>query len=165
MDGMAWRLPRGAIPGEDEQVRHPDELLDIFEEDGVGTALWFAFADYDKPGNRGTASHGVVACWTRPAGNQKGLRRRERRKSTLERPPRPPRPMPTMPLRAAGVCLAARRRVVSVLRASTGPAARSPQSAVAASVVSIRCDPNARKFGDGERVDGMSHVHAALALA
>ncbi|WP_345677618.1 hypothetical protein [Yinghuangia aomiensis] len=35
----------------------------------MDTALWFSFADYDKLGDRDTASHGVVACWTGPAGN------------------------------------------------------------------------------------------------
>ncbi|MEV3921958.1 hypothetical protein [Actinomadura coerulea] len=60
LGGMAWRPPRGAIPDEDEQVRYLDELLDIFEDEGVDTALWFSFANYDKPRDRDIASYGVV---------------------------------------------------------------------------------------------------------
>ncbi|WP_372351134.1 hypothetical protein [Streptomyces sp. KL116D] len=60
LGGMAWQPPQGAIPDEDEQVRYFDELLDVFEEEGVDTALWFSFANYDKPGDRDIASYGVV---------------------------------------------------------------------------------------------------------
>ena len=60
LGGMAWQPPPGAVPDEDEQVRYLNELLDIFEEEGVDTALWFSFANYDKPGNRDIASYGVV---------------------------------------------------------------------------------------------------------
>ncbi|MYT68210.1 MULTISPECIES: hypothetical protein [unclassified Streptomyces] len=60
LGGMAWQPPQGAIPDEDEQVRYFNELLDIFEEEGVDTALWFSFANYDKPGDRDVASYGVV---------------------------------------------------------------------------------------------------------
>lgn len=60
LGGMAWQPPGGAIPDEDEQVRYLNELLDIFEEEGVDTALWFSFANYDKPGDRDIASYGVV---------------------------------------------------------------------------------------------------------
>jgi hypothetical protein len=60
LGGMAWQPPRGAVPDEDEQVRYLDELLDIFEEEGVDTALWFTFANYDKPAERDIASYGVV---------------------------------------------------------------------------------------------------------
>ncbi|MEV0636603.1 hypothetical protein AB0I77_16880 [Streptomyces sp. NPDC050619] len=60
LGGMAWQPPRGAIPDEDEQVRYLAELTDIFEEEGVDTALWFSFANYDKPGARDIASYGVV---------------------------------------------------------------------------------------------------------
>ncbi|RKN39020.1 hypothetical protein [Streptomyces hoynatensis] len=58
--GMAWQPPAGAVPDEDEQVRYFDELLDVFEEEGVDTALWFSFANYDKPRDRDIASYGVV---------------------------------------------------------------------------------------------------------
>lgn len=60
LGGMAWQPPPGAIPDEDEQVRYLNELLDVFEEEGVDTALWFSFANYDKIGDRDTASYGVV---------------------------------------------------------------------------------------------------------
>jgi hypothetical protein len=60
LGGMAWRPPPGAVPDEDEQVRYLDELLDIFEDEGVDTALWLSFANYDKPGDRDIASYGVV---------------------------------------------------------------------------------------------------------
>ncbi|MGK5553680.1 hypothetical protein ACSNOI_18870 [Actinomadura kijaniata] len=60
LGGMAWQPPQGAIRDEDEQVRYFNELLDIFEEEGVDTALWFSFANYDKPGDRDLASYGVV---------------------------------------------------------------------------------------------------------
>jgi hypothetical protein len=60
LGGMAWQPPPGAVPDEDEQVRYLGELLDIFEEEGVDTALWLSFANYDKPGDRDIASYGVV---------------------------------------------------------------------------------------------------------
>ncbi|MFJ8313403.1 MULTISPECIES: hypothetical protein [unclassified Streptomyces] len=60
LGGMAWQPPHGAIPDEDEQVRYLAELTDIFEAEGVDTALWFSFANYDKPGPRDIASYGVV---------------------------------------------------------------------------------------------------------
>ncbi|MCC2274166.1 hypothetical protein LKL35_01750 [Streptomyces sp. ET3-23] len=60
LGGMAWQPPHGAIPDEAEQVRYLNELLDIFEEEGVDTALWFSFANYDKSGDRDIASYGVV---------------------------------------------------------------------------------------------------------
>ncbi|MFJ4521859.1 hypothetical protein ACIP4Y_13130 [Streptomyces sp. NPDC088810] len=60
LGGMAWQPPQGAIPDENEQVRYLNELLDIFEEEGVDTALWFSFANYDKPRERDIASYGVV---------------------------------------------------------------------------------------------------------
>lgn len=60
LGGMAWQPPQGAIPDEDEQVRYLNELLDIFEEEEVDTALWFSFANYDKPRDRDIASYGVV---------------------------------------------------------------------------------------------------------
>ncbi|WP_345676342.1 hypothetical protein [Yinghuangia aomiensis] len=60
LGGMAWQPPPGAIPDEDEQARYLDELLDIFEDEGVDAALWFSFANYDKPLDRDIASYGVV---------------------------------------------------------------------------------------------------------
>jgi hypothetical protein len=60
LGGMAWQPPPGAVPDEDEQVRYLGELLDIFEEEEVDTALWLSFANYDKPGDRDIASYGVV---------------------------------------------------------------------------------------------------------
>lgn len=60
LGGMAWQPPPGAVPDEDEQVRYLGELLDVFEEEGVDTALWLSFANYDKPGDRDIASYGVV---------------------------------------------------------------------------------------------------------
>lgn len=51
--GMAWQVPQGAVPDEDEQVRYLTELLDIFEEEGVDTALWFTFAGYTRPEDQG----------------------------------------------------------------------------------------------------------------
>ncbi|WP_353946853.1 hypothetical protein ABII15_38005 [Streptomyces sp. HUAS MG91] len=58
--GMAWQPPQDAVPDEDEQVRYLDELLDLFEEEGMDTALWFSFANFDKPRDRDIASYGVV---------------------------------------------------------------------------------------------------------
>ncbi|MEW2545526.1 hypothetical protein AB0910_07045 [Streptomyces sp. NPDC047002] len=60
LGGMAWQPPPGAVRDEDEQVRHLGELLDVFEDEGVDTALWFSFANYDKPLERDIASYGVV---------------------------------------------------------------------------------------------------------
>jgi hypothetical protein len=60
LGGMAWRPPADADPDEQEQVRYLDELLDVFEQEGVDTALWFSFANYDKPAERDLGSYGVV---------------------------------------------------------------------------------------------------------
>lgn len=61
LGGMAWNLPPGGVvPDEDEQVRYLDELLTVFEEEGVDTALWFSFAGYDRPGEADPTSYGVV---------------------------------------------------------------------------------------------------------
>ncbi|GAA2343561.1 hypothetical protein OKJ48_11310 [Streptomyces kunmingensis] len=60
LGGMAWNPPPEAVPDEDEQVRCLSQLLTVFEEEGVDTALWFSFANYDKPGERDIASYGVV---------------------------------------------------------------------------------------------------------
>ncbi|WP_217707237.1 hypothetical protein [Nonomuraea rhodomycinica] len=58
--GMAWVVPDGAVPDEEEQVRYLDELLDVFEEAGVDTALWFTFAGYGRAGAGDIGSYGVV---------------------------------------------------------------------------------------------------------
>ncbi|OKJ40061.1 hypothetical protein [Streptomyces sp. CB01580] len=58
--GAAWQVPHGAVPDEDEQVRYFTELLGIFEEEGVDTALWFTFAGYSRPGEADLGSYGVV---------------------------------------------------------------------------------------------------------
>ncbi|WP_347232849.1 hypothetical protein [Streptomyces silvensis] len=58
--GMAWQVPHGAVPDEDEQTRYLTELLDIFEDEGVDTALWFTFAAYSRPGEQDLGSYGVV---------------------------------------------------------------------------------------------------------
>ncbi|MER6088811.1 hypothetical protein [Streptomyces bluensis] len=60
LGGMAWQVPKGAIPDEEEQVGYFTELLDIFEEEGVDTALWFTFAGYSRPGPHDLGSYGVV---------------------------------------------------------------------------------------------------------
>ncbi|MFD9667110.1 hypothetical protein ACFWAY_36820 [Rhodococcus sp. NPDC059968] len=58
--GTAWQVPRDAVPDEDEQIRYLTELLDIFEEEGVDTALWFTFAGYRRLGASDLGSYGVV---------------------------------------------------------------------------------------------------------
>ncbi|GAA0964105.1 hypothetical protein [Actinocorallia libanotica] len=58
--GSAWEAPPDAVPDEDEQVRYFTELLDVFEEEGVDTALWFTFAGYGRTGARDLGSYGVV---------------------------------------------------------------------------------------------------------
>ncbi|WP_106401024.1 hypothetical protein [Actinocorallia populi] len=58
--GSAWQVPQDAVPDEDEQVRYLTELLDVFEEEGVDTALWFTFAGYGRPGDEDLGSYGVV---------------------------------------------------------------------------------------------------------
>lgn len=60
LGGMAWQPPADAVPDEYEQLRYLEELLDIFETEGVDTAFWFSFANCDKPGARDIASYGVV---------------------------------------------------------------------------------------------------------
>ncbi|GAA3504761.1 hypothetical protein GCM10019016_118740 [Streptomyces prasinosporus] len=58
--GAAWQVPHGAVPDEGEQVRCLTELLDVFEEEGVDTALWFTFAGHGRPGKQDLGSYGVV---------------------------------------------------------------------------------------------------------
>ncbi|MEU6846318.1 hypothetical protein ABZ930_31040 [Streptomyces sp. NPDC046716] len=60
LGGMAWQPPHGATPTR-TQGRYLNELLlDIFEEECDDTALWFSFANYDRPRDRDIAFHGVV---------------------------------------------------------------------------------------------------------
>lgn len=49
---MAWQPPAGAARDEGEQVRYFTELLDLFHEEGVDTALWFTFAGFALQGSR-----------------------------------------------------------------------------------------------------------------
>ncbi|GGN52341.1 hypothetical protein GCM10012285_43370 [Streptomyces kronopolitis] len=58
--GLAWQPPAGAVPDESEQVRYFTELLDIFEEEGVDTALWFTFAGFKTRKGADLTSYGVV---------------------------------------------------------------------------------------------------------
>ncbi|MCF6474653.1 hypothetical protein FAF44_40685 [Nonomuraea sp. MG754425] len=58
--GMAWSVPDGAVPDESEQARYLTELLDVFEKEGVETALWFTFAGYTRLGDDDLGSYGVV---------------------------------------------------------------------------------------------------------
>ncbi len=58
--GSAWQVPPDAVPDEDEQSRYLTDLLDVFEEEGVDTALWFTFAAYSRPGPADLGSYGVV---------------------------------------------------------------------------------------------------------
>ncbi|GAB7031824.1 hypothetical protein AB0G35_34325 [Streptomyces sp. NPDC021749] len=58
--GVAWQPPAGAVPDEGEQVRYFGELLDVFEEEGVDTALWFTFASFNTLKGADLSSYGVV---------------------------------------------------------------------------------------------------------
>ncbi|MBT2229009.1 hypothetical protein [Nonomuraea sp. NEAU-A123] len=58
--GMAWVVPDGSERDEGEQVRYLNELLDVFEQEGVDTALWFTFASYNRPGDADLGAYGVV---------------------------------------------------------------------------------------------------------
>ncbi|MFG1944742.1 hypothetical protein [Nonomuraea sp. NPDC048826] len=60
LGGSAYFVPDGAVPDEDEQVRYLNELLDVFEEEGVETALWFTFAGYTRAGAADLGSYGIV---------------------------------------------------------------------------------------------------------
>lgn len=60
LGGMAWSVPEGAVRDESEQVRYFDELMDVFEAEGVDTALWFTYAAYNRPGEADLGSYGVV---------------------------------------------------------------------------------------------------------
>ncbi|WP_223167315.1 hypothetical protein [Nonomuraea sp. SYSU D8015] len=58
--GSAWVVPDGAVYDEGEQVRYFTELMDVFEKEGVDTALWFTFAAYNRTGDADIGSYGVV---------------------------------------------------------------------------------------------------------
>ncbi|MCX5205107.1 hypothetical protein OG897_27080 [Streptomyces sp. NBC_00237] len=58
--GMAWQVPADAVPDEGEQARYFGELSDVFEEEGIDTALWFTFASYARTGADALGSYGVV---------------------------------------------------------------------------------------------------------
>ncbi|MEU6710648.1 hypothetical protein ABZ897_04130 [Nonomuraea sp. NPDC046802] len=58
--GSAWIVPGDAVRDEGEQVRYYTELMDIFEAEGVDTALWFTFAGYTRTGAADLGSYGVV---------------------------------------------------------------------------------------------------------
>jgi hypothetical protein len=58
--GMAWIPPEGAVYDEQEQVRYFTELLDVFEREGIDTALWFTFAGFALPREQDLRSYGVV---------------------------------------------------------------------------------------------------------
>ncbi|TDP91850.1 hypothetical protein [Labedaea rhizosphaerae] len=60
LGGMAWQPPEGAVPDEHEQVRYLTELLDVFDAEGVDTALWFTFASFNAVGADDLRSYGVV---------------------------------------------------------------------------------------------------------
>jgi hypothetical protein len=74
--GIAFLVPEGAVPDEEEQVRYLTELLDVFDAEGLDTALWFTFATFAVgsefaagSAERDLASYGVVrltddATWT-----------------------------------------------------------------------------------------------------
>lgn len=67
--GMAWTVPEGAVPDEDEQVRYLTELSDVFEAEGVDTALWFTYRRFgtdpaEDPDDLG--SYGVVDAAGKP---------------------------------------------------------------------------------------------------
>ncbi|MFJ2738813.1 hypothetical protein ACIO3O_04005 [Streptomyces sp. NPDC087440] len=58
--GMAWQVPDGVVADEGEQARYFGELSDVFEAEGVDTALWFTFAAWDRTGPDDLGSYGVV---------------------------------------------------------------------------------------------------------
>ncbi|WP_433510125.1 hypothetical protein ACQP2T_40465 [Nonomuraea sp. CA-143628] len=60
LGGMAWQVPDGSVRDEGEQVRYLNELLDVFEQEGVDTALWFTFATYNRLGDDDLGAYGVV---------------------------------------------------------------------------------------------------------
>ncbi|WP_067183650.1 hypothetical protein [Microtetraspora niveoalba] len=61
--GMAWAIDQvdDLVPDESEQVRYFDELLAVFEEEGVDSAFWFTFAGFERRGDLDPGSYGVVS--------------------------------------------------------------------------------------------------------
>ena len=65
--GPQRRISGTYMRDEHEQARHLRELLALYEEEGIDTAFWFTFANYDKPRRAGPgqdldlASYGLVA--------------------------------------------------------------------------------------------------------
>jgi hypothetical protein len=61
------RVTGGHVRDEHEQARHLTEMFGLFDEEGVDTAFWFTFANYDKPRRDDPArdldlgSYGVLA--------------------------------------------------------------------------------------------------------
>jgi hypothetical protein len=58
--GLAWQVPDGAVADEGEQMRYFTELLEIFQQEGVDTALWFTFAGFNRRDEADLGSYGVV---------------------------------------------------------------------------------------------------------
>ena len=47
--GPSRRINGTYVRDEHEQARYLRELLTLYEEEGIDTAFWFSFANYDKP--------------------------------------------------------------------------------------------------------------------
>ncbi|WP_214103068.1 hypothetical protein [Acrocarpospora catenulata] len=60
LGGMAWQPPKDAVRDESEQVRYYTELMSIFEQESVDTALWFTFAGFTRTGEADLGSYGIV---------------------------------------------------------------------------------------------------------
>ncbi|MFI9839768.1 hypothetical protein ACIHFD_22235 [Nonomuraea sp. NPDC051941] len=60
LGAMAWQPPNAAVRDEGEQVRYFTELLDLFHDEGIDTALWFTFAAFTLQGEQDLSSYGVV---------------------------------------------------------------------------------------------------------
>ncbi len=65
--GSQRRIDGPYVRDEGEQARYLVELLSLYEEEGIDSAFWFSFANYDKPRREepsrdlDLASYGVVA--------------------------------------------------------------------------------------------------------
>ncbi|GAA0433271.1 hypothetical protein Acor_07300 [Acrocarpospora corrugata] len=60
LGGMAWQPPADAVPDESEQVTYYTDLMTIFDQESIDTALWFTFAAFTRPNEADLASYGVV---------------------------------------------------------------------------------------------------------
>ncbi|GAA0991996.1 hypothetical protein GCM10009555_080300 [Acrocarpospora macrocephala] len=60
LGGMAWQPPANAVPDESEQTTYYTELMAIFEQESIDTALWFTFAAFNLTNEADIASYGVV---------------------------------------------------------------------------------------------------------